>query len=79
MEVRVELFSGMERFKPQWAGMEAFSLKLPDKSTLYDLIRELDIPTDHPFTVLVNGIRVPYEEALKPYDKVSFLSPPAGG
>ena len=79
MEIRVELFSGMERFKPEWAVRETFFLKLPDKSTLYDLIRELDIPRNHPFTVLVNGIRVPYEEGLKPSDKVSFLSPPAGG
>lgn len=79
MEVRVELFSGMGRFKPEWAGRETFFLKLPDKSTLSDLIRELDIPRNHPFTVLVNGIRVPYEEALQPFDKISFLSPPAGG
>jgi len=79
MKIRVELFAGMERFKPAWADGAAFSLEIPDNSTLLDIFRLLNIPEAYPLCAMVNGVRAPHERPLQPNEKVSFLSIPAGG
>ena len=79
MEISVELFSGMKRFKPEWAEGSIFSLKLPENSTPYDVFQALNIPKDYHCFALVNGNRIPYEDPLMQNDKVSFFMFLAGG
>lgn len=79
MKIRVELFAGMECFKPDWADETAFSLEIPANSKLSDILSVLNIPETYPVCAMVNGLRISHDRHLKPNEKVILLSIPAGG
>jgi len=80
MEINVELFTGMDKFLPDWAEKgKPFSLTLPDQSTISDLKNKLGISGDLTCGILVNGQRIPDNKPLKENDNVSIFPFLAGG
>ena len=77
MKIRVKLFNQLRRFGPD--GQSAFSIQLPEGSTVGDLLAHLNIPSDIPRTVLVDGRRVDQQANLLPDGEVVMMSLIEGG
>ena len=74
MNVIVELLTGMREFAPEDAKPgEGFSLNMPDLCTVTDVIKELKIPDNFTFRVIVNTISIPFDSKLKDQDKLVFV------
>jgi len=74
MNVIVELLTGMREFTPKDAKREEeFSLNMPGSSTVTDVIKELKIPDDFTFRVIVNTNSIPLDSKLKDQDKLVFV------
>ena len=79
MILEVRVFAGLEKQIPGARYGQPVEVDAPDGSSVYDLLRILNIPEERVFAILVNGVHAKKEDALKPGDRVSFFPPVGGG
>jgi molybdopterin converting factor small subunit len=80
MDVTVKLFAMLNRYAPeeQKAG-EPFTVTLPDKSTIADLMAHLDIPDREVKVAFVDGRARALPFRLAPGAEVGIFPPVGGG
>ena len=79
MQVNVKLFATLQRYKPDVFAGEVFTVDLPEKSTLADLIAHLEIRENEVKTMFVNGRARAEMYRLKDGDEVGIFPPVGGG
>ena len=77
--VRVRLFATLRQFQPGLGLGEAFSVELPDKATVADLIQQLDLPDKEIKIIFVNGIFRDRAHPLADGDELGIFPPVGGG
>jgi sulfur carrier protein ThiS len=66
MIVKIKLFSGLKKYAPDNGGQ--FELKLPEKSTVRDLLEKIGIPPDLHIVYFINGRHAEQDTSLKSGD-----------
>jgi len=77
--VEVRVFGGLEKKIPGASYGKPMEIDVPDGTSVKELIDMLNIPPGDVFTILVNGVNTPKENALKQGDRVAFFPPVGGG
>jgi len=77
LEVRV--FSGLEKQISGAKYGEPMEVDAPEGTSIYDLMRILDISEEMVFAILVNGIHANKGDILNSGDRVAFFPPVGGG
>jgi len=83
MDISVTLFGGLRHFLPAGSSFNKCSISLGPDGRLEDLLRQLPIPADKPYIVIINDEKVSREDyaniVIKPEDEVVLLPPIKGG
>ncbi len=79
MEVAVQLFGNMERYRPEGADKLSFRRVVEAGATLDRLIKDLAIPDDLPVLAMINGKMAGRSSALQEKDEITIFSPAPGG
>jgi molybdopterin converting factor small subunit len=74
MKVKVKLFASLRTFGP-----DEQVLDLPDRTTIDDVVRMLNIPETIRLLKIVNGEHQPADHVLKDGDDLALFPPIAGG
>ena len=77
--VHVKLFATLRRHRPELGLGEAFSVDLPEGTTVRELIRQLDLPEDQVKVVFVNALFREMDHVLADGDEVGIFPPVGGG
>ena len=81
ISVTIKIHHGFKQFLP--AGLktgEPFEVSVADSTAVGDLVRnKIQLPTDMPKMILINGLHSKDEQTLKDGDRVSLFMPMAGG
>lgn len=79
MEITIELFATLTRYLPAGTSGKSTALTVEDSATVAQVMKDLGVPDDMPFTTLVNGCHSEPDQVLKPGDRLSAFPPLAGG
>ncbi len=79
MEVKIRLFGNLGSHLPEGGSRSFFTRVLDEETTIRDLVKELHIPEEIYFIVVVNGMRVTPEHRLRDGDEVNMFRPTGGG
>lgn len=79
MEVKIRLFGNLGSHLPEGGSRSSFTKVLHEETMVRDLVKELHIPGEIFFIVVVNGMRVNPEHRLKDGDEVNMFRPTGGG
>lgn len=79
MLINVKLFATLQRYRPDVFAGEAFQIELPEKSTIADLIKYLEIRENEVKVTFVNGRARAEVYRLKEGDEVGIFPPVGGG
>jgi sulfur carrier protein ThiS len=83
MDISVTLFGGLRHFLPAGSSFNKCRLSLEPDSRLEDLLRQLPIPADKPYIVIINDEKVSREDyadiTVKSDDEIVLLPPIKGG
>ena len=83
MDISVTLFGGLRSYLPAGSSFNKCTLKLDEGGALSDLLKQLPIPADKNFIVIVNDERVPRETytdlIIQADDQIVLLPPIKGG
>ena len=79
MRIEVRLFATLARYLPPDSHDGAAVLEVPETSTVRDVLRRLDIPTDLERVTLVNGGDSSPGSPLRPGDILTVFPPLSGG
>ncbi|MBN1875325.1 MAG: MoaD/ThiS family protein [Anaerolineae bacterium] len=80
MQVKVKLYANLQKYAPEGTALgEAFPVKLPEKSTIADLIAVLNIRANEVKVAYVNGRARAELYRLQEGDDVGIFSPVGGG
>ena len=79
MLVNVKLFATLQRYKPDVSAGQPFTVELPEKSTINDLIAHLEVRANEVKVVFVNGRARAEMYRLKDGDEVGVFPPVGGG
>ena len=79
MEVKVKLFATLRDYLPKNSDGKSFQLEIDEKTTINQIITQLEIPEEIPKIILVNGLQGYIDQTLKDGDVLSIFPPVAGG
>lgn len=79
MEVKVKLFATLRDYLPKNSDGKSFQLEIDEKTTINQIITQLEIPEEIPKIILVNGLQGSIDQTLKDGDVLSIFPPVAGG
>jgi sulfur carrier protein ThiS len=83
MDVSVTLFGGLRHFLPAGSSFNKCSISLEPDGRLEDLLRQLPIPADKPYIVIINDEKVSREDyadiVVQADDEIVLLPPIKGG
>ncbi len=80
MEVRVKLFATLQKYAPDGVKVgEAFTVTLPEKSRIVDLMGKLGMPPAEVKVAYVDGRARAEVYRLKGGEEVGFFPPVGGG
>lgn len=79
MKITVRLFAVLTRYKPDASAGQPFEAELSPGSTIEDLLKQINIPTEEVKVVFVNNLIQPTDYHLKEGDMVGIFPPIAGG
>jgi sulfur carrier protein ThiS len=83
MEVSVTLFGGLRHFLPAGSSFNSCSVRVDDGASLDSLLRQIPIPADKPYLVILNDEKVNPEDyagiEIGAGDDVVLLPPIKGG
>ena len=79
MLVNVKLFATLQRYKPDIPAGQIFSIELPEKSKIADLINKLQIRPNEVKVIFVNDRARAEIYRLKDGDEVGIFPPIGGG
>jgi sulfur carrier protein ThiS len=79
MKVKVRLFGTLGKQFPDHDPLNGFTVKIPDNSTVGELLDQLQIPKSKIGLVSVQGRLVKADKTLKPDDFVRIFRPIFGG
>lgn len=77
MKVKVKLFGNLKIYDSQ--NREEFTVELPNKMSIADLLKWLNIPRNAVWTIFVNQIQVDDSYLLQDKDEIFILAPIGGG
>lgn len=79
MLINVKLFATLQRYKPDVSAGQPFTVELPEKSTIADLLVYLEIRANEVKVVFVNGRARAEIYRIKDGDEVGIFPPVGGG
>ncbi len=82
MEVSVTLFGGLRHYLPAGSSFNKCRINLEDGASLADLLKQLALPSNKPFMVLLNDEKVSdqnFEDVTVQGDDTVVLLPPIKG
>ena len=79
MKVEVRLFATLAAYLPAGATGDSAALDVPEGTTVVEVIRSLEIPSELEYLTVVNGRDASPEHQLAHGDVVSLFPPLAGG
>lgn len=79
MMIEVALYGALAHYLPKGAQSRKATMECADGVTVAQVIDLLGIPTPHPTMLLVNGLHVGADAALKEGDRLAVFPPLAGG
>ncbi|MBI4587254.1 MAG: MoaD/ThiS family protein [Candidatus Rokubacteria bacterium] len=79
MKIEVRLFATLAAYLPDEGDGRSAVLELAEGSTATDAVRFLQIPTEIPMMMLINGRDAASEQPLTDGDVLSLFPPLAGG
>jgi len=79
MNIEVQLFFDLVKYLPPGSKNKKLSLSLKNGSTVQELLYQLNLPSQAPKIILVNGIKTTNGIQLKEGDVVTIFPPIAGG
>ena len=80
MKVECKLYSSLERnFREKTGTRPPLSFELEEKTTVADLLRDLDVPLASVKLIFVHGIHKEEDTILREGDRVGIFPPVAGG
>jgi molybdopterin converting factor small subunit len=79
MEITIELFATLTQYLPPGTKGKSGALTVQDGATVAQVLKDLGVPEEMPFTTLVNGHHTEPDQVLKPGDRLSAFPPLAGG
>ena len=77
--VEVRLYATLRQHAPAAAVSGIFSVDLPQRSNVNDLLHIIHINSSEVHILMVNGIGVTVEHILNEYDRVGLFHPVGGG
>jgi sulfur carrier protein ThiS len=79
MQITVRLLASYRRYLPQGHDNQAgYQLEVPADTRLGEILSKLPIPSNEPYTVLLNGHHARQDQILQPGDVLAVF-PAAGG
>jgi molybdopterin converting factor small subunit len=75
IEIEIKLFATLVKYRPK----EADTFKLPDRTTIAELLSKLNIPEEETKLLFVNGKKQPLEYEVQNGDRVGIFPPVGGG
>jgi sulfur carrier protein ThiS len=83
MDISVTLFGGLRHFLPAGSSFNKCSINIDDGCHLDALLKQLPIPPEKPFIVIINDVKVSREDyadiTVQSDDEVVLLPPIKGG
>ncbi len=79
MEITVTLWGNIPYHSPVAKGRFSFTLNVEEGTTAQKLVENLKLPDQLPYTIVVNGITIESEHALRDGDEVALFAPFSGG
>lgn len=79
MEVKVKLFATLRDFLPKDGDGKSCQMEIDDKTTVKQIISQLNLPEEIPKIILINGLQGSADQTLKDGDVLSIFPPVAGG
>jgi sulfur carrier protein ThiS len=79
MRVRVKLFATLARYLGNTKPGTFFEVEVPERTTLLDLVIQLELPREEVKVFFVNGRACPMDWNLKAEDEVGIFPLIAGG
>ena len=79
MRVRVRLFATLARYFGNTTPGTSFEIEVPDRTTLLDLVIQLELPREEVKVFFVNGRARPMDWVLRAEDEVGIFPLIAGG
>lgn len=79
MEVKVKLFATLRDYLPKDSDGKSCQIEIDGKTTVEQIITQLNLPVEIPKIILVNGLQGTADQTLKEGDVLSIFPPVAGG
>ncbi|MDH3761736.1 MAG: MoaD/ThiS family protein [Gammaproteobacteria bacterium] len=83
MDISVTLFGGLRHYLPAGSSFNKCKIDVDDGSSLEALLHKLPLPSDKPYMVLVNDVKVSSDQfgeiTIRKDDEVVLLPPIKGG
>ncbi len=79
MNVEVDLFASLARYKPKTAGTNSWIVVCPEGTTINTLLRQLNVPRKEVKLIFLNSIHVKDEQTISDEDRVGVFPPVGGG
>ena len=79
MEVKVKLFATLRDYLPKDSDGKSCQIEIDGKTTVEQIITQLNLPIEIPKIILVNGLQGAADQTLKEGDVLSIFPPVAGG
>ena len=79
MDIEVNLFASLGRYKPPEAGKDFWVISCPEGMTVMELINLLDVPREEVKLIFLNGVHATGETVLTSGDRIGLFPPVGGG
>ncbi len=79
MEIDVKLWGNIPYHSPEAKGRFSLKRSVAEGTTVQQLVADLKLPEELPFTVVVNGRVIEEEYVLREGDEVALFAPFSGG
>ena len=79
MKVELRLYASLGRYLPEEKEGNSWVIEIDPGTTIRELLRRLNIPSEAPKIFFLNGVHAQGDEVLKDGDRVGAFPPVAGG
>ncbi len=79
MEITVKLWGNVAYHSPEAKGRFSLKRTVDKGTTVQELVDDLKLPKELPYTIVVNGVVIESEYVLKEVDSVDLFAPFSGG
>ena len=79
MNIEVNLFASLSRYKPEGAGWWAWENRCDEGQTVTSLLQQLNVPLKEVKLIFLNGIHAKEYAVLKDGDRLGVFPPVGGG